>query len=84
MKTCLSEGDEAHLIQTYHDVLEEQKRQCDIALGMYYHPSRMVANEREKAMHAYFRVIIMLGYPLCHVHDPELLSFSRHDTVYGI
>ncbi len=51
---------------------------------MVYEPPRIAADEFEKAMDLYLRLIIFTGMPVSQVSSPELRTFFRLVDIFGL
>eukprot|EP00171_Calliarthron_tuberculosum_P001491 IDg1491t1 len=83
LRTCLSAGDEKHLLIVYRDALADLQGRASVANRIAFQITAIAANERQKAMHAYLRLVTLNNYPMSHVQNEELRAFSKFDEQIG-
>lgn len=66
--SCLTNGNESKLLELYYDELRGQRS--------VYWPGSPIVNEKEKALNAYIRLIVLRSEPLSIVEGPEYKTFS--------
>lgn len=79
LKTCVSDGDIKHLMDAF-----EQKRAETRVFGAGSSETLVISStQKEKAMFAYLRIIVLKSLPIGFVTDPIVRSFSKFDVVFS-
>lgn len=81
MKSCISRGDNKHVLHVSQDGLSEMSSRNFVSQHMSFMTGSVAASERENAMHAYLRHVILNNYTFSHVQNDELRIFSKRDAI---
>eukprot|EP00171_Calliarthron_tuberculosum_P000144 IDg144t1 len=83
LKSCVSGGDEKHLLELYNVALAA-KRRSGLTNTRFDLPSVTPPTQREKDLYAYLKIIIMRCLPVNNVWDPEFRDFSKCHSHFGV
>eukprot|EP00171_Calliarthron_tuberculosum_P005080 IDg5080t1 len=79
LKSCISDGDIDHLME----VFERQRAESRVFGAGTPETLVISSTQKEKAMFAYLRLIVLKSLPIGYVTDPIIRSFSKFEVVFS-
>lgn len=84
LKSCLSDGDESHLMNVYANKIAQNRRHGVFANVKHNEELCVPATSLEKSMYGYLKLVTAMSYPVSHVESPVLRGFSKYDDGFAL